>query len=135
MITLSDLEGRWHLSRVIEDARAGITGRLEGEAVWRPDADGLVQEEVGLLNYGDAPPMQASRRYLWRSRGGEIEVLFEDGRAFHTLPDAGAEAVHHCDPDLYRVTYDFALPGAFTQVWRVTGPRKDAVLASRFTRL
>ena len=61
---IEELRGLWHLSRVIEDVRAGVTGRLEGEAVWRADADGLVQEERGTLRYGDAAPMQASRRYL-----------------------------------------------------------------------
>ena len=134
MISLSDLEGRWRLDRVIEDARTGVTGRLEGEALWRPDAAGLVQEESGVLHYGDAPPMQATRCYLWRAAGDALEVFFEDGRPFHVVPQAGAEAVHHCDPDLYRVTYDFDLPKRFTQVWRVTGPRKDARIISRFTR-
>jgi hypothetical protein len=134
MIALADLEGRWRLSRVIEDARAGLTGRLEGEAVWRTDGNGLVQEESGTLHYGTAAPMQATRRYLWRADGEGITVLFEDGRPFHTLPAAGAEAVHHCDPDLYRVTYSLNLPASFTQIWRVTGPRKDAQITSHFTR-
>lgn len=134
MITLADLEGHWRLARVIEDARAGVTGRLKGEAVWRPDAAGLVQEESGVLHYGDATPMQATRRYLWRAEGTEIAVLFEDGRPFHTLPPQGAEAIHHCDPDLYRVTYSFDWPRAFTQLWQVTGPRKNARIISEFTR-
>ncbi len=135
MIALTDLEGRWQLSRVIEDTYSGLTGHLEGQAIWSADDDGLVQDESGLLHYGDGPPMHATRRYLWRADGSDIAVFFDDGRPFHTLPDAGREAVHHCDPDLYRVTYKFDLPDGFTQTWRVTGPRKDAVLTSRFTRL
>ncbi len=134
MIRLDDLEGRWLLSRVIDDARAGVTGRLVGEAEWRAGANGLIQEEQGTLHYGAAAPMQASRRYLWRQTGSCVEVLFEDGRHFHIVPDPGAEAVHLCDPDLYRVTYDFFLPQAFTQTWRVTGPRKDARITSKFRR-
>lgn len=134
MITLANFEGLWRLSRVIEDARAGVTGRLEGQAVWQPDAPGLAQEESGTLQYGAAPPMQATRRYLWREEGEEIAVFFEDGRPFHTLPAQGGEAVHHCDPDLYRVTYSFDLPRAFVQTWRVTGPRKDATITSHFSR-
>jgi hypothetical protein len=135
MIALADLEGRWRLARVIADARAGVTGRLEGEASWHADADGLIQEEAGTLHYGGGPPMQATRRYLWRWVGAEVEVFFDDGRPFHKLPAPGVEAVHHCAPDLYRVSYTFDLPDMFTQVWQVSGPRKDMVLTSRFTRL
>ncbi|MEJ6388996.1 DUF6314 family protein [Gymnodinialimonas ulvae] len=135
MIDLRDLEGRWRLDRVIADARAGVTGRLEGAANWHRDAHGLIQEEAGTLHYGDGLPMQATRRYLWRAAGDAIEVFFDDGRPFHTLPPPGVEAVHQCPPDLYRVSYTFDLPQSFTQVWQVTGPRKDMVLSSRFTRL
>lgn len=135
MITLDALEGRWRLERDIEDARAGVSGRLEGEAIWRADAQGFVQEESGLLHYADAAPMQATRRYLWRAGETGIDVFFEDGRPFHTLPADGEEALHHCAPDLYRVTYTFTGPAEFTQIWHVTGPRKAARIASRFTRL
>lgn len=134
MIALADLEGRWRLERVIEDARAGLTGRLEGESVWSPDGAGLKQVETGLLSYGAAPPMQASRTYLWREGPDGLAVFFEDGRPFHTVTGRLA-ARHDCPPDLYDVTYDFSAWPVWESRWRVTGPRKDALIVSRFSRL
>ncbi len=133
MIALADLEGVWTLARVIEDARAGVTGRFEGQSVWQPDGAGLRQEETGLLHYGDGPPMQASRVYLWRQAGTGLEVLFEDGRPFHNLHANGAEDRHLCPPDIYDVVYDFSAWPNWTQRWHVTGPRKDAIIFNQFS--
>ncbi|OAN84345.1 hypothetical protein A8B78_07325 [Jannaschia sp. EhC01] len=133
MRQLADLEGRWRVLRDIDDRRAGLTGRFEGEALWSPDADGLTQTEAGVLRYATAAPMQATRRYLWREDGDGLHVFFDDGRPFHTVPAQGQEALHDCPPDIYRVRYTFA-ENAFTTVWHVTGPRKDAVLTTYFTR-
>ncbi|GAB5445693.1 DUF6314 family protein [Gymnodinialimonas sp.] len=135
MKRLADLEGRWRVTREVDDRRAGLTGRFEGEAVWAPDAEGLIQTEEGVLSYGTAPPMQATRRYLWREEGGALRVFFEDGRAFHTVPKAGQVALHDCPPDIYRVRYTFDSAEVFTTIWHVTGPRKDAVLTTHFTKV
>ncbi|GAA5067967.1 DUF6314 family protein [Roseibacterium beibuensis] len=132
MIALADLVGRWQLSRVIEDARAGLTGHLEGRAVWRPDGDGLRQEESGLLHYGAAAPMRAERVYLWRAEGTDLAVFFEDGRPFHRIGPGRAGDRHWCDPDTYDVTYDFTDWPRWGSVWRVSGPRKDLIIRSRF---
>lgn len=134
MIRLADLEGRWRVSRMIEDLRAGLKGQFEGEATWSPDADGLIQEEQGTLTFGTAPPMQATRRYLWRAEGAALSVLFDDGRAFHTVPQPGAEALHDCPPDTYRVRYTFEDTCKFSTRWHVMGPRKDVVLTTTFTK-
>jgi hypothetical protein len=133
MISLGDLVGRWGLSRVIEDARAGLTGRMEGTALWRPDGVGLRQEESGLLRYGDAPPMRAERAYLWRAEDDGLEVYFDDGRAFHRLGPGRLSDRHLCDPDVYDVTYDLSDWPRWGTVWRVTGPRKDMIIRSRFS--
>jgi len=135
MIRLADLEGAWRLSREIEDRRAGITGRLTGTCRWSRDAGGLRQEEQGVLTMGAAPPMQASRVYLWRDTGAGLSVAFEDGRPFHSLAPGRLEDRHWCDPDTYDVRYDFTRWPDWTQRWRVTGPRKDAVILSRFQPL
>jgi len=134
MIRLADLEGRWRLDRRIEDRRAGIIGRFEGEAVWHADGAGLRQEETGLLHFGTAPPMQASRVYLWRESETGLEVFFEDGRPFHSLSADRLQDRHWCDPDTYDVTYQLATWPDWHQVWDVTGPRKDMRLTSRFRR-
>jgi hypothetical protein len=134
MISLSDLEGRWSVERIITDLRAGLDGQFSGHAVWTPDANGLLQEEKGVLTYGTASPMQATRRYLWRETPTTLDVLFDDARPFHSVPDAGQEALHDCPPDTYRVRYTFNGRDAFSTRWHVTGPRKDAVLVTTFTR-
>lgn len=129
---LAYLEGRWRLERRIEDRRAGIVGRFDGTCDWVPDGQGLRQVEEGVLQYGTAAPMRASRVYLWRAEEDGLAVLFEDGRPFHRL---GADRVadrHHCPPDIYDVRYDFGDWPQWMQEWTVTGPRKDATLTSRF---
>jgi hypothetical protein len=63
----------------------GAVRAAGGTCTWRRDAAGLVQEEIGTLHYGDAPPIRAERRYLWRAEGDRLAVFFEDGRAFHRL--------------------------------------------------
>jgi hypothetical protein len=135
MIRLDDLEGVWRLTREIEDRRGGVAGRLEGTSRWLRDADGLRQEEEGVLTMGAGPSMQARRVYLWRAAGDGIEVLFEDGRPFHGLGSGRLSDRHWCDPDTYDVGYDFTRWPHWTQRWRVTGPRKDAVILSRFQPL
>nr|WP_239025628.1 DUF6314 family protein [Roseibacterium persicicum] len=129
---MSDLAGAWRLTRVIEDRRAGLTGQLTGTCRWVPDGPGLRQEEVGVLTYGSAPPMQASRVYLWRADGDGLAVFFEDGRPFHRLGPGRTADRHWCDPDTYDVTYDLGGWPVWQQAWTVTGPRKDALIVSRF---
>ncbi|MFT3973878.1 MAG: DUF6314 family protein [Amaricoccus sp.] len=132
---LRAFEGRWRIERDIEDVKAGRTGRFAGEAVFAPVLDGLAYVETGTLTLQGAAPMAASRRYLWRAGGpGTIEVLFEDGRFFHRIdaeePTSGA--VHACAPDLYRVRYDFRGWPRWLAEWRVSGPRKDYAMVSRY---
>ncbi len=137
---LKTFEGRWHLSRVIEDRRAQSEGQFEGSALFSPrpgKGEELDYIESGEMSYAHQPPMAARRAYIWQQAPGGIAVLFEDGRPFHVIEDAGAapEAVHHCDPDLYHVSYDFLRWAAgWRAVWRVQGPRKDYRMVSEYRR-
>lgn len=131
-LCLADFEGVWRLTRQIEDARAGLTGRLDGQAVFAPGQGGLILTETGELRYGDGAPMQAERRYLWRAEAGGIAVFFEDGRPFHWFSPATPEARHVCPPDLYQVRYDFSAWPAWRAVWQVSGPRKDYIMESLY---
>jgi hypothetical protein len=133
MITLDDLRGHWRLEREIEDLSAGLTGQLSGAAVWRDDEAGLIHEESGLLEFGDAAPMQAERRYLWRQDGDDLAVFFEDGRPFHRIGPGRLRDRHDCPPDIYDVTYAFGETGAFSTTWRIIGPRKDLMTRSHYT--
>ncbi len=127
---LSDFEGRWTLTRQVFHANAP-DARFEGEAVWTPDAAGLAYEETGRLIVNGHAPMSTSRRYNWRAG---LDVYYEDGRFFHSVPPLGGRAQHWCDPDDYVVEYDFADWPQFSADWRVKGPRKDYRMLSRYSR-
>ena len=82
--------------------------------------------------------MRATRRYLWKDGGaGTIDVLFDDGRLFHRFDaeDEAPAAEHACPPDTYRVRYDFRRWPRWQAEWRVTGPRKDYGILSRYRPL
>lgn len=129
--------GRWRIERDIEDVLAARTGRFEGEASFDPVPDGLAYRETGTLTFAGAAPMAASRSYLWRDGGaGTIDVLFADGRFFHRIDaqEPRPAALHDCAPDTYRVSYDFRPWPRWQAEWRVTGPRKDYAMLSRYVR-
>ena len=133
---LMNFEGSWQVGRRIENAE-GPEARFEGVARFEPDGAGLVYAEEGELQLEGQPPIRGERRYLWRQEeDGTIAVFFDDGRDFHRF-DPGAEAPgdrHHCAPDVYDVTYDFGGWPEWESRWRVTGPRKDYVMVSRYRR-
>ncbi|KNG95384.1 DUF6314 family protein [Pseudaestuariivita atlantica] len=129
MIGLADFEGRWSLTRRIDDRRAGQEATFDGTAVFAPDGTGLTLTETGWLQPATGPRLQGSRRYLWREG---IEVFFEDGRPFHRFTPAAPAALHDCPPDTYRVTYDFTRWPRWTATWEVTGPRKDYTMVSAY---
>ena len=134
---LMDFEGAWVLERRIlhEDAP---DAEFRGSARFHPDGDGLLYEERGLMKIDGHRPVSAQRRYLWREgQGGMIEVLFDDGRAFHSiLPGAmdEAQASHWCDPDMYEVHYRFGQWPDWIATWKVRGPRKSYRMVSTYRR-
>ncbi|MEL6452770.1 MAG: DUF6314 family protein [Pseudomonadota bacterium] len=131
MRVLADFEGDWQLTREIVPG-AGPVARFAGTARWQAAAGGLDYIEVGTLHLPGAAPMRAERRYRWEA---DLRVYFDDGGFFHQVPAAGGAATHWCDPDTYRVTYDFAAWPCFDTVWDVRGPRKGYAMRTRFARL
>ena len=133
---LADFEGSWRLDRDIADGAGASTARFSGRAVFAWQDGDLAYEETGTLTLAGQVPVAASRGYLWTRRAeGGIAVRFADGRAFHEfdLRD-GASATHSCPPDLYHVAYEFGHWPDWTARWRVTGPRKDYTMVSRYGR-
>lgn len=135
-LQLADFEGRWRLSRRIEDAKAGSTGIFEGVAVFAPDAHGLTYSEAGELRLPDGPGLQATRHYLWRHDDDCVLVQFDDGRDFHriNLGLEAATAFHDCPPDQYEVSYTFTRWPEWRATWRVYGPRKDYMMFTDYSR-
>ena len=80
--------------------------------------------------------MEASRRFIWEEAAGGIAVRFEDGAAFHVIDQSRSmpDANHHCDPDMYHVSYDFSRWPDWRAVWRVVGPKKDYRMSSEYRR-
>jgi len=125
---LEDFAGGWTFSRRIDHAD-GRAASVEGRAVWSWDGGGLVCEERGEMRLSGHPPMQVTRRSLWRAG---LEVYFADGRFFHRVPPEGGATAHRCEPDQYDGVYDFGAWPAFSVTWRVRGPRKDYRLTTRY---
>ncbi|MEM6389354.1 MAG: DUF6314 family protein, partial [Pseudomonadota bacterium] len=174
------------------EAGAGIVAPSLTEAVAATGGQGAAWEEA-------SPAPMAGAFATGAPSGPALAVHFDDGRPFHVLQtvwpqgplgEALIEAVHHCSPDIYRVSYAFfsqeeeesesvpraasaeqpqrgglahrqmrpdhgarpesatgpatapatgpvAGPGglaAFTSHWRITGPKKDLEIWTRFER-
>jgi hypothetical protein len=132
---LQEFARAWKLTRRIVDALSGQTGHFVGTAEFRADADGLVYHEAGEMRLGSGPALWAERSYLWRQGARGIEVYFDDGRFFHRIePQPCPEADHWCDPDSYRVAYDFSGWPNWSARWTVVGPRKNYEMISDYRR-
>ncbi|MBT2130719.1 DUF6314 family protein [Aliiroseovarius lamellibrachiae] len=145
--TLTDFQGRWRMSRRIEDANAGSTGRFEGVAVFTPTPNGLIYDEAGELRLPSGPARQtgqaglhATRRYLWQQDDdydqGGVLVQFADGRDFHriNLGQDTSTAFHDCPPDQYEVSYTFTRWPDWRATWRVYGPKKNYMMFTDYIR-
>jgi hypothetical protein len=110
--------------REIRHADGSIVA-VTGRAVIAEAAEGWTYVERGRMTLPTGQVFEAERRYLWQPREGAVEIRFDDGRPFHTLPLTGGQDAHWCDPDQYDVTYDMSDWPRWQAVWRVRGPRKD----------
>ena len=129
-IELTDFMGCWRVERAIRHAD-GTEAQFQGTATWTPDGTGALYVENGRLSMAGGASFHAERRYVWDH---DLKVYFEDGRFFHSVPIKGEQATHDCAPDTYRVDYDFDAWPTFRVVWHVTGPRKDYVSNTIYTR-
>lgn len=137
------LVGRWQFQRRIDDQKSVMSGDIRGAAVFAnsgPGAGGggLSYREEGRFDRPNQPSLVCSQTYSYQILDlGSAEVYFPDGRFFHRLDLRRGrwEVEHSCGPDLYRGQFVVISPDCWTTVWRVSGPRKDAVLTSRFNRL
>lgn len=131
------LIGQWRLDKSITDEFAGQEGWFRGRATFAPAGAGrLHYAERGVVRMGEGPELNAAQNYAWSLAGPVVSVFFSDGRAFHDFDPAAVPctAEHHCDPDHYAVTYDFARFPHWTAEWSVRGPRKRYAMRLRYRR-
>lgn len=139
---ITDFEGVWRMERQIDDRFGAQLGHFAGTAELRAPAEAEKDGqgtwnwvENGYLTLAEEAPVFATRSYLWRPMPPRIEVFFEDGRPFHAFAPSGqVTAAHWCDPDDYRVEYDFSGWPEWHATWRVRGPHKDYEMISRYRR-
>jgi hypothetical protein len=99
-------------------------------------ADEARFSESGLLRLAGVTT-EAARDYRFKILAQDrFRVSFADGRFFHEAQVVGDAALmsHDCAADLYRGRYRFEGPGRWRLSWRITGPRKDLVIATVFSR-
>ncbi|SHH75916.1 DUF6314 family protein [Marivita hallyeonensis] len=126
--------GAWDLHRTIADRLTSSDSRFTGTASFETRDCGLLYAETGILHMVGQTPFKAERRYLWRQEDDRIVVDFEDGRPFHSFAPGDPTAMHWCDPDTYKVVYDFTNWPAWQSTWRVSGPRKAYTMVSTYAR-
>ena len=122
--------------RRISDLRARELGRLHGTADFVAGHDGIRFTERGVLvlRHARAEAQQAYRFTIENDHA--FSVFFADGRFFHRADIIGgvALAAHDCAPDTYCGRYRFPEPDRWSLSWRITGPRKDLVISTTFSR-
>lgn len=131
-------------SRSGAGSRCAWSGRGDGGVRVEPCDDGLRFFERGhFLLEGQARPVPFTNVYRWEWRGERLRLHHERRGADHGvwLFDlvAGDEAdtlvsddAHLCGDDRYSARLGLTHDG-FTLDWRILGPRKDEVIAYRYT--
>lgn len=141
------LVGTWEFRREIEHAD-GTAYTAHGAARFSPEGDGRVRwAEHGTLRWDGGSTPVSRTLFLVRdaSAGADAgqadtgpeagwRVTFEDGRDFHPWTAGAVE--HLCGRDLYAGGLAVApVPTSEWELrWHVTGPEKDYVLHTRYTR-
>ena len=137
-LSLQDFLGEWEITKSIQDNTGQSSGNFSGMARFTNHDDGTaLYHEIGTLELIKGQSMKAERRYRWlQETNGQITVQFQDGRPFHSIDVNETNPIghHSCDPDTYEVLYNFSDWPNWRSTWRVTGPRKDYIMQSRFQR-
>lgn len=151
----SILEGKWIISRVIENI-----GKLNGTALFEKSAlntNELLYQEKGLFEfYENSKSFETTRKYIYRLvNNQDIHVYFDENydvstnnSFFHQLnidkqlisPNKKVynfSAVHNCLCDVYNVFYEFKIDTEnpeFSIVYDVKGPNKNYTSKTSFKR-
>ncbi|MDX2540829.1 DUF6314 family protein [Streptomyces sp. WI04-05B] len=135
------LAGSWRLERTVRDLAGTDEGTFTGMTTFSPLDEGglrgLLHHESGTFVWqGVARPAERTLHFLPGLAPGTVDVRFADGRPFHDLDLTSGRWTtdHPCAADLYRGEFTALGTDRWRAVWRVTGPAKDLVLTSDYTR-
>ena len=133
---LLSFTGAWHLDRTIEDVRAGRTGAPHR----RRRASSPPRTASPTPRRARSPSPAARRCAPPAATSGATAGQGPSTSGSRTAASSTASTprtrrrppAHDCPPDTYRVRYDFRAWPRWQAEWRVTGPRKDYGIVSRF---
>jgi hypothetical protein len=145
------LAGDWRIDRRVDTigrfvGSARIVAATMGVGDGADDGDGvLLYHERGLLQPARGPAIEAHRAFEYRLQHDRIDVYFGEarraGQRYITLRFAGADGgglaaddLHPCGEDLYHHQFCWQHADAFSTRVRITGPHKDYLVESRYTR-
>jgi hypothetical protein len=135
---LPSFRGAWTIARTIAPE-----GALDGTASFSPRPDSsLDYYEHGELRLTGGS-FRAERRYVFEPTESGFRVWFsgKPRRLFHEITlreDRGAlvgAATHLCGADTYESSYRLLSNDSFTVTHGVTGPRKNYVMTTHYTRI
>lgn len=132
------LLGQWRVERTMQDRATGAEGSFSGTVVFADDGDALRQSESGTVVWpAYRGPASRTYRLLSTADPAVMDVLFADGRPFHSLDLSRGSwtATHSCPPDRYRVSFTAPAADRLDYTWDVTGPAKDLMLCTSLFRL
>lgn len=101
-----------------------------------PTAEGLTYCEEGTHDTGTRS-LTAARRYRYVIGNNHVEVLFEDGRLFHSfvLAQDPWHVNHVCANDEYAGTFTKLGANSWQAEWDVHGPEKDYLSTTTYRRI
>ncbi|WP_033294654.1 DUF6314 family protein [Amycolatopsis jejuensis] len=128
--------GEWELAREIADVGGNPMGRATGHATFTCTDDLLVYRETGELHLGEHRGPFIRTLHYHPAGGPRAAVHFDHGGFFHDLDLATGEwtTEHPCQADWYHGSYRLLGDRLWEQEWVVTGPAKDHVIRTRFSR-
>ncbi len=132
------LKGPWSLQREVHEAGEGRHAVFLGEAVFAaaPESDNLGYTETGELETATGV-FAATRELQYTFMGPDLaEVRFNDGGFFHVmdLSNGISRVEHTCGDDFYQGLFRVLDDENWLSVWRVSGPRKNQVITTRYKR-
>lgn len=130
------LTGAWAIRRSVIDSQSGIRGTYTGVAEFTALKNDLRYRELGELSFGSYRGVSHRDLLFAFQENGCAEVLFADGRPFHTLDlRSGTDRVTHlCGSDAYYGCFKAIDSNSLCVDWLIKGPRKNQRLSTCYTR-